>query len=410
MATTLKRVDCNLFAGVVMDDAGKNGTPPTDRRYGPADWMIGYERLESIAKVMDRLGYDTMWLTEHHFQYEGYEIIPNQILFGTHLASMTERLRMGQMFNVVPQWHPLRLAEDFAMADVLTRGRMQLGVGRGTVPREAQTLGTVVASGDNEMSRQADDLNREVFEESMEIIKAAFGASTFSHRGKHFVLPPDGIPDRGGFVSELTMVPQPWQERVTIYQPCTSPRTLEYVPAQGFHGVFWNSPPRMLEQMWTRFGDYAAAAGHEYRRGEGRVLVLSAHVGDTRESALATVRDGYDEYIRFLSPYGRFQRLELSDELRAEGYDELPFDFKPEAEESVRQRTLACGSAEDVAETISFYIDLLGIEHISLFLDFPSMSASQMNEQLHRVAEEVMPMLGVEMAGPPAPRPRSDLA
>jgi len=140
------------------------------------------------------------------------------------------------------------------------------------------------------------------------------------------------------------------------------------------------------------------------------VLVLSAHVGDTRESALATVRDGYDEYIRFLSPYGRFQRLELSDELRAEGYDELPFDFKPEAEESVRQRTLACGSAEDVAETISFYIDLLGIEHISLFLDFPSMSASQMNEQLHRVAEEVMPMLGVEMAGPPAPRPRSDLA
>lgn len=392
-----------------MGDAGKNGTAPTDRTYGPADWMVGYERLESIAKTMDQLGYDTMWLTEHHFQHEGYEIIPNQILFGTHLASLTERLRMGQMFNVVPQWHPLRLAEDFAMADVLTRGRMQLGVGRGTVPREAQTLGTVVASGDNEMSRKADDLNREVFEESMEVIRAAFGADRFSHRGKHFVLPPDGIPDRGGFVSELAMVPQPWQKHVQIYQPCTSPRTLEYVPAQGFHGVFWNSPPAMLEQAWSQFGEYAAAAGHEYRRGEGRVLVLSTHVGDTRESALATVRDGYDEYVRFLSPYGRFQRLELSEELRAEGYDELPFDFRPEAEESIRQRTLACGSAEDVAETISFYIDLLGIEHISLFLDFPSLSAEQMNEQLQRVAADVMPLLGVEMSGPPVATPRDDL-
>ena len=72
-------------------------------------------------RTMDRLGYDTMWLTEHHFQYEGYEVVPNLILFGLHLANQTERLRLGQMFNVVPQWHPLRLAEDFALADILLR-------------------------------------------------------------------------------------------------------------------------------------------------------------------------------------------------------------------------------------------------------------------------------------------------
>jgi hypothetical protein len=46
--------------------------------------------------------------TEHHFQHEGYEVTPNLILFGLHLAGMTERLRFGQMFNMVPQWHPLR--------------------------------------------------------------------------------------------------------------------------------------------------------------------------------------------------------------------------------------------------------------------------------------------------------------
>ena len=75
------------------------------------------------------------------------------------------------------------------MADILTGGRMVFGVGRGTVPREAQSLGAVVASGDNAMSRDADRLNREIFEESMEVILAAWGDERFSFHGKHFVVP-----------------------------------------------------------------------------------------------------------------------------------------------------------------------------------------------------------------------------
>ena len=58
-----------------------------------------------------------MWLTEHHFQYEGYEVLPNLIMFGVYAPPAPSNLRFGQMFNVVPQWHPLRLAEDFALAD-----------------------------------------------------------------------------------------------------------------------------------------------------------------------------------------------------------------------------------------------------------------------------------------------------
>ena len=84
------------------------------------------------------------------------------------------------MFNVVPQWHPLRLAEDFAIADLITGGRMEFGVGRGTVPREAWALGTVVASGDNAMSAEHDRINREIFEEAMEVIKLAWGQERFS--------------------------------------------------------------------------------------------------------------------------------------------------------------------------------------------------------------------------------------
>ena len=140
------RVDSNFFCTVPMPDAGDPSIPATARRFGNDSVIETYKNLVEWAKTADQLGFDTMWLTEHHFQYEGYEVLPNLILFGLHLAMLDQGLRLGQMFNVVPQWHPLRLAEDFALADILTGGRMEFGVGRGTVPREAWAFGTVVAS------------------------------------------------------------------------------------------------------------------------------------------------------------------------------------------------------------------------------------------------------------------------
>src|SRR6478735_8241202 len=133
----LMRIDANFFCTVPMPDAGDPNVPATARRYGMDAVLECYRNLLAWAKTADELGFDTMWLTEHHFQYEGYEVLPNLIQFGQHLATQTEQLRLGQMFNVVPQWHPLRLAEDFAIADIITGGRMEFGIGRGTVPREA---------------------------------------------------------------------------------------------------------------------------------------------------------------------------------------------------------------------------------------------------------------------------------
>ena len=187
------KVGAFFFGGVEMTDAGAGAPAPMDRRYSNEECWDATLKYIDAAVEADRLGYDSFWTTEHHFQYEGYEVLPNLIMFGQHLAGQTTHLRLGQMFNVVPQWHPLRLAEDFVIADIVTGGRMEFGVGRGTVPREAWSLGTVVASGDNAMSAEHDRINREVFEESMEIIKTAWANERFSYRGKHFVFPPDDI-------------------------------------------------------------------------------------------------------------------------------------------------------------------------------------------------------------------------
>lgn len=367
-----------------MSDVGAGSPLPTDRRVTNDDVATCYRNLCHWAQVSDDLGYDTMWLTEHHFQYEGYEVTPNLILLGVHLAGLTNRIRFGQMFNVVPQWHPLRLAEDFAMADILTGGRLEFGVGRGTVPRESQTLGAVVASGDNDMSREADRINREMFEEAMEVIQLAWQEESFSFSGKHFTFPPPGIPDRGATVTSLTLVPRPLSKPVRIFQPVGSPATLEYVAKQGFTGVFAMAPYGVIKKSWDRFAEVSEAHGRLLAQGAQRTLQLPVHVGRTTEKALQSARPGHDEFVKFLSPYGRFSQI-------VEG---APRDFRPSVEESRSSGAMAIGSVEEVTDQLGTWIDLLDLNHLVLFPDLPGLTREQVDEQLHLLATEVLPHFG----------------
>ena len=381
------RVDSNFFCTVAMPDAGDPTVAATARRYGNDAVIACYENLIDWARTADSLGFDTMWLTEHHFQHEGYEVLPNLIQFGLHLAHLTKELRLGQMFNVVPQWHPLRLAEDFALADILTGGRMEFGVGRGTVPREAWALGTVVASGDNAMSAEHDRVNREVFEESMEIIKSAWYNETFSYRGKQFVLPPDDVPDRGAMVDHLTLVPRP-RRVVDIYQPVTSPETIEYVPRAGHKAVYWLQNADSQKQKWDRYAAIREDIGKPVAPGEDRCLVLNLHLAQTYEQALVKGRPGQDEFNKFLSPYGRFSSYRNPDGSK------VAFDHCPTVEESNAQKIQIVGSIDDAVDAIGYWRDLLDLKHICFFFDYPGLTRDDMNEQMHLVAEEVFPRLG----------------
>ena len=76
-----------------------------------------------------------MMFAEHHFEIEGYHVTPNPLMLNVYLAQHTKRLRQGQMGLVLPNWNPLRLAEDIAMADHLTGGRLDIGLSRGYQPR-----------------------------------------------------------------------------------------------------------------------------------------------------------------------------------------------------------------------------------------------------------------------------------
>ena len=176
------------YAGHIVDNnLGFLGTPANDRRYSDAKLASALTWAVDIAQHLEVLGYDEFWVAEHHFQPEGYECIPNLIMMGLYLATQTKKLKFGCGFNIAPRWHPLRLAEAFAMADILTNGRLIFGVGRGYHSREVETFGSPMLDG---------DANRELFEEQIEIIQKAFNQESFSHQGKHYRIPAD-VPYRG---------------------------------------------------------------------------------------------------------------------------------------------------------------------------------------------------------------------
>ena len=379
-----------FFGGVEMDDAGAGPPNPMDRRYSnDACWSSTVEYINSAIEA-DRLGYDSFWTTEHHFQHEGYEVIPNGIMISTWIAARTERIRVGTMFNVVPQWNPLRLAEDFSTLHNLSGGRGILGVGRGTVPREVLHLndkGVSIGSYDNPEKQADDELNREVFEESMEIIRRALDNESFAFHGKHFDIPVPGIPDRGSTVQSLSLIPRP-NYPYEIWQAVTSPPTLGYVPVVGHGAVFWNQHHAFIKRFWDKYGEtYERTHGTTLAPHEKRMLVVATRVEDTYEKARETALPGHDEFWKFLGPYGWSRGYMGEDGKPAKA------GLIPTLDESIENKTILLGSPEQVAEGIQFYRDLLGVEHLTIFPHFLGDSYKKADEQMARFIEEVVPLV-----------------
>ena len=122
-----------------------------------------YEDRLKIAEAYDRSGFYAYHIAEHHSTPLGMAPSPN--IFLAAVAQRTRRLRFGPLVFVLPLYHPLRLAEDYACADIMTKGRTVFGVGRGYHSREVETFGAPIID---------QEANRELFEEQVEVIFKAF--------------------------------------------------------------------------------------------------------------------------------------------------------------------------------------------------------------------------------------------
>ena len=373
----------SLYAGHVdMDDIGYGGTAVNSRVFGNEHLVTTLTKARNLARLLDRCGYDTFWLAEHHFQREGYECIPNVLMMALDLAHQTGRLKIGCGFNITPMWHPLRLAEDFAMADVLTGGRVRFGVGRGYHTREVDTFGAPLLD-------QA--ANRELFEEQVEIIFKAFHNPVFSHEGKRYTIPAR-VPYRGYDLRDLTLVPRPVHP-VECWQPIQSatPRGLDFMVKHGIKGAVGGGAATMAEGPIQAYRDAAAHAGQDLELGENLTIGIFFYLADSRETAIRELTPYYEEHVKMFAPLGFVPGItpdQVAAAARRGGWREARV---PSLDHYMKLGSWFAGTSAQLIEHLKkLEARYPGMQHISLSTSIGT-PKTVMLEQFQRLAEEVMP-------------------
>jgi alkanesulfonate monooxygenase SsuD/methylene tetrahydromethanopterin reductase-like flavin-dependent oxidoreductase (luciferase family) len=373
------------FAGHVdMDNVGYAGTAVNDRAFPNEALAAVYDKTLAIAGQMDRSGYDTFWLAEHHFQPEGYECIPNILMLALHVAHLTERIKLGCGFNIAPMWHPLRLAEDYATADILTGGRIRFGVGRGYHTREVETFGAPLLDQES---------NRDLFEEQVEIILKSFQESSFSHHGKSYDLPPRVL-YRGYELEELTLVPRPVNP-VECWQPIQSatPRGLDFMAKHGIKGVIGGGVAEggAMRRVVEAYRDALARTGRETELGTDLAVGFHVHLAETKEQAVKEAAGYFEENLKMFGPLRLVRALSdeqidaMSDPARALNAD------LPSLEDAVEAGAYLCGPPELIVEQLKgLEAEYPGLERVVVSQPV-GVPESVIVEQLEWFARDVMP-------------------
>jgi alkanesulfonate monooxygenase SsuD/methylene tetrahydromethanopterin reductase-like flavin-dependent oxidoreductase (luciferase family) len=154
----------------------------TDHLEGPADRSSAaiFGEVADLVRLADQLGVSYAWFSEHHAHaHQGH--LPAPLLFALHLAGQTRRIRLGTAILCLNLHHPLEVAEQVAVADLLTGGRMAVGFGSGSSPDEFRLFGLAVTDEEERHAR---------FEEALQLIRAAWSGSVARPPHRYFAVPP----------------------------------------------------------------------------------------------------------------------------------------------------------------------------------------------------------------------------
>jgi alkanesulfonate monooxygenase SsuD/methylene tetrahydromethanopterin reductase-like flavin-dependent oxidoreductase (luciferase family) len=321
-----------------------------------------YARGLEMAQAAETLGFHNVWLAEHHFSTYGYLSRPAQL--ATYIAAKTTRLRVGTAVIVVPLHHPLVIAEEIATLDLLSGGRLDVGLGRGYQQYEFERFGLELESG------------RGRWDESVDIILKALGGQPFSYDGKFFKIP------------DTSVFPQPVQTpRPPIWITAQSPQSLEAAVRRGFHvltGGFGVPIERLAEfrRLFDRVVGEVKPA-HPLEVGVQRAVYVADSLADARAAA---------EQARWnmrvtLSLRHHYERVEHGRAIP------VPAAKEPDLDELL-DRFLVIGTPDTCLRQIRRIRELVGITHFNGSFWFGDLEHARVLRSMERFAKEVMPALG----------------
>ncbi len=302
-----------------------------------------YDRMIEQVRWAETLGYECFWFGEHHFDFFG--VIPSPPVLMSVAAKCTEKIRIGIAVSLIPYRNPVFVAEEYAMVDALSGGRLDFGVGRGT-PDELVGFG---AKGDN----------RELFIESLEVIEMAWREGKVSYEGKHHKI--NGV--------SLNVVPV---QRPTppVFVACLSQASYHFAGERGYSilGIPYASCKTIedLKGKIQYYKDTLEASGHDPKKFE-IVQCFHTHVAESNSAAESNAREPLS---RFYSP-----RLHI----RPRSYDEL-----------YRDRMIMVGDPKHCREQIEEIIDT-GTNYIIFMMNFAALEQKKILESMQIMAEEVIP-------------------
>ena len=348
------------------------------------------DNLRQQTVLAEELGFEVMWLGEHHFSPYGIGDLPNPILLGADLAARTSRIRIGQMANIAPWWHPIRLAEDLAILDNMTEGRIEVGFGRGIWPYEGPQFH---ANADP----RKDAENRELFREAIEVVRKIWSDEYFSHQGDNYSFPaedtvfshpsypPDPAWQDGERVTRLRVTPRPYQKpHPPLWMTVSTDRSVATAAELGLKACYWQPPPLRIRQRMELYAETRSKLeGRPFSLGEDQAVMRSTYVASSMEEARRDAEAGIMSSFIFNDPFRGRQVFtnpgeELNDDVR------LDWDF-------LEPRTLLVGSPDHVAEKIQELREVCSLDCLLVEFAHGGIPQRKILRNLENFATRVMP-------------------
>ena len=336
---------------------------------GKTEHEIIKEQMELMYEA-ENLGFDSVWPAEHHFSEYGYCASPQVSLAA--VAARTKRIRLGTGVVVLPFHNPIRVAEDFAFLDLMSDGRVDLGVGRGYQPLEYRGFGL----GD----RQAE--SRDMFDEAISLVRACWTEERVTFKGKYYQ------------AEDLLVRPKPLQKPYPpIYMACLSPATFALAGRYGFNvlmsGAFGLSP----EGAKQGIRDYRAArqaAGFD-RDGGQVALLLKVYAGDTMDGARRDYAGPVEWYYRTVAKYlavPKGQAPIRSYELYSQSQhaaETLSFD------ELAASPLMVCGDVDHCVQKLTSVIQEYGFNELLCWTRIGGLETRKVLRSMELMSGQIMP-------------------
>ena len=322
---------------------------------GETDWSRVYAETVGLAEEAERMGFASIWTTEHHFVDDGY--MPSLAVVSAAIAARTSKIEIGTGVILAPLHHPLRLAEDAATVSLLSGGRFTLGLGLGWSATEFEGLGARL------------DRRGAAMEEVLQILGSAWTGEPFHHQGSVYSFP------------ELAVRPKPHLP-VPILIGGGAEAAIRRA-ARHADGLFANAPKDQFLQQLQWLDDECDEIGRD--PGELRIIHYSVMLpGEDREDAL-------DRYTRHLwQMMWKYRDMEAST-ARTGPPPEAP-QFDESRREQLLSRSTIAGSSQEIVDELGAIRESAGreVEFVARSY-FPTLPYEHQIELMAHLAEEVAP-------------------